>query len=73
MISFLRGEAEFRDDVIVSFCHHVLVFSSEAAGREWTATRPDALLLTLDQGAEVGRVVIRSKLGQVLDDAREVA
>ena len=34
-----RGEV--RPDVIASFCHHVLFFSSEEAGRQWIAERPN--------------------------------
>lgn len=71
MISFLRPQTEFSHDMIVSFCHHVLFFSSEAAGRAWTATRRNALLMTLEEGAEVGRLVVNAKFGQAL--AHEMA
>jgi len=73
VISFLRPDAEFSHDVIVSFCHHVLFFRSEDAGKLWTATRPDAFLLTLEQGFELGRLVVEAKYGQTLDSPCEVA
>jgi len=73
VISFLRPDAEFSHDVIASFCHHVLFFRSEDAGKAWTATRPNAFLLTLEQGFELGRLVVEGKYGQTLDSLREVA
>jgi hypothetical protein len=42
VISFLRQAGRFDHDVILSFCHHVRFFSSEAAGQEWLAGREDA-------------------------------
>jgi len=72
-ISFLRPDAEFSHDVIARFCHHVLFFRSEDAGKAWTATRPNAFLLTLEQGFELGRLVVEAKYGQTLDSLREVA
>jgi len=72
VISFLRPDAEFSHDVIVSFCHHVLFFRSEDAGKAWTATRPNAFLLTLEQGFELGRLVVEAKYGQI-DSLGEVA
>lgn len=73
VISFLRPEAEFDEDVIVSFCHHVLFFSSQASGEEWTASRPDAFLLTLEQGFELGRLVLEATYRETFEALDAVA
>jgi alkylmercury lyase len=69
VISFLRPEREFDQDVILSFCHHVLFFNSEEAGRTWIAGRPNAFLLSLEQGFELGRLVVEAAFGTALDGA----
>jgi len=66
VISFLRPEGTFDPDVILSFCHHVLFFSSAEAGEQWTAKRRDAFLLPLEQGFELGRRVFQEKFADAL-------
>ena len=66
VISFLRPQREFDHDVILSFCHHVLFFSSEEAGSRWAAGREHVFLLSLDQGFELGRLVVEAKFGAVV-------
>jgi hypothetical protein len=70
VISFLRPEREFDQDVILSFCHHVLFFSSEEVGTAWAADRPHAFHLSIEQGFELGRLVVASQFGAALDGAR---
>jgi len=62
----LRPEGTFDHDVILSFCHHVLFFSSAEAGEQWTAKRRDAFLLPLEQGFELGRRVFQEKFADAL-------
>lgn len=69
VISFLRPDGPFGQDVILSFCHHVLFFSSQEAGEQWAAARETAFLLTLEQGFELGRRVWEAKLGDALKAA----
>lgn len=69
VISFLRPEGTFDEDVILSFCHHVLFFSSDEAGRPWIAGRPHHFLLSLEQGFELGRLVVQATYGAALDAA----
>src|SRR5262249_53172026 len=73
VISFLRPEGAFNQDVIANFCHHVLFFASEKAGERWIGDRDDALLLTLGQGLELGRRVWETKLAAVLAAERAAA
>jgi len=69
VISFLRPDGPFGPDVILSFCHHVLFFSSRKAGERWAAGRENTFLLSLEQGFELGRRVWAAKLGEALTAA----
>jgi alkylmercury lyase len=73
VISFLRPQGEFDQDVIASFCHHVLFFYSEEAGRQWIATRPHHFLVSLAQGFALGRFVIEAQFGAALGVARRAS
>jgi alkylmercury lyase len=66
VISFLRRQGTFDHNVILSFCHHVLFFSSAEAGEQWIAGRPDAFLLSLEQAFELGRRVFQQTLAGAL-------
>jgi alkylmercury lyase len=55
VLSFLQPSAEWKDDVIESFCHFVLLFASREAGTEWVADHPGTFLLGLDEAFELGR------------------
>lgn len=66
VLSFLRPEGRFDHDVILSFCHYVLFFRSEATGREWTANHPNTFLLSLEDGFQLGRLTWEAKLGAAL-------
>lgn len=73
VISFLRPEGKFDVDVIASFCHHVLFFSSEEAGRQWIAERPNHFLLSVEQGFALGRLVIEARYAAALGAATQVS
>jgi len=66
VISFLRPAGKFDHDVILSFCHHVLFFSSAEAGEQWIANRTDAFLLSLEQGFELGRHIVQQGYADAL-------
>ncbi len=56
VISFVTPrQAEIKEDVILNFCHHVHFFRSAEVAGSWIAKRPDARLLTLDEGWALGR------------------
>ena len=73
VISFLQPDRPFDHDVILSFCHHILFFTSEEAGEQWIGDRDDAFLLSLEQGFELGRRVWEAKFGAALASEREAA
>jgi len=73
VLSFRRPEGRFDYNVIQNFCHYVLFFSSEAAGREWTSLRPNAFLLTIPDAFELGRRLVERHYGRMPDaEARAV-
>jgi alkylmercury lyase len=57
------------EDVIRSFCHHVLYLAAEEAGRRWMATHPGTFLLSVEQAFEVGRRFNLGRFGAALADA----
>jgi alkylmercury lyase len=69
VVSFLVPTRPWDDDVIGSFCHHVLYLASEQAGRRWMATHPGTFLLSVEQAFEVGRRFDLSRFGTALAGA----
>ena len=65
-VSFLSPGAAFDADVVMSFCHYVLFFSSEEAGKRWCADHADTFLLTVDEAHEIGRLVNKARFGGTL-------
>ena len=68
VLSFVRPDRPFDAGMIQSFCHYVLFFASEEAGREWTSGRDNTFLLTIEDGFELGRLTNRAKFGAALSD-----
>jgi|GEM_PF-6879499 len=52
----------------MSFCHHILFFSSRNAGEHWASEHENALLLTVEEAHEIGRLANRHFLGAALDE-----
>lgn len=55
VVSFLAPTDRWDEDVLGSFCHHVLHFSSRETGERWVGERPETFLLPIDAAAELGR------------------
>lgn len=55
VLSFLVPQGELGHDVIQTFCHYVLNFATEESGKQWTAEHEGTLLLTPEEGFEIGR------------------
>ncbi len=66
VVSFLVPTKPWDDDIIQSFCHHVLYFASEEAGRQWLAAHPGTFLLSVEQAFEVGRRFDLGRFGAAL-------
>ena len=55
-------------DVIASFCHYVLFFSSEESGKQWIANHENTFLLTMDDAYEIGRLTNQATFGAALKE-----
>jgi len=55
VLSFLRPDQPWDDDVITTFCHHVLHFTGPAAAEAWTAGHPGTFVLSLADAAGLAR------------------
>lgn len=60
MITFIKPALEkIKEDVTGSFCQYVFFVDSEETGKQWQQQRSDGFLLTLNQGFELGKNIIR--------------
>ena len=66
VLSFLRPDGPFTDEVISSFCHFVHFFASAEAAAEWIERHPNTHTLSLDEGFELARRHNRERLGAAL-------
>lgn len=55
VVSMVTPRGPFGYDVIESFCHKVLFFTSEETGKSWVAEHEGTTLLTVQEAFEVGR------------------
>lgn len=54
VVSMVIPEGPFGYDVIESFCHKVLFFTSEESGRKWVGEHEGTTLLTVGEAFQVG-------------------
>lgn len=54
VVSMVIPDRPFDYDVIDSFCHRVLFFTSEESGRKWVAEHEGTTLLTVGEAFQVG-------------------
>jgi alkylmercury lyase len=55
VLSFLRPDQPWDDNVMTTFCHYVLHFTGPATAARWTAAHPGTFVISLDQAAELAR------------------
>jgi hypothetical protein len=55
VLSFLRPDQPWDNDVMTTFCHYVLHFTSPATAAQWTAARPGTFVISLAEAAELAR------------------
>lgn len=55
VMSFLRPDQPWDDDVMTAFCHYVLHFTGPATAERWTAARPGTFVISLGDAAELAR------------------
>jgi hypothetical protein len=57
VLSFVRREQPFDADIVTTFCHLVHFFASRDAGAAWTAQHPGTFVLSIEEGAQIARLV----------------
>ena len=55
VLSFLRPDQPWDNNVMTSFCHHVRHFTSPATAQRWTAGHPGTFVINLNDTAELAR------------------
>jgi alkylmercury lyase len=55
VLSFLKPDRPWDDDVITSFCHYVLHFAGPESARRWTAEHPGTFIVSLHDAVELAR------------------
>jgi len=55
VVSFLRPDQEWDDQVMATFCHYVLHFTSTATAKQWTDEHAGTFVLGLDEAVELAR------------------
>lgn len=63
-VSFPPPAAASIDDITGSFCCHVHFLAGPAAAQRWLAEHDGALVLTLDEAFELGRLATRPRLAR---------
>lgn len=68
VLSFLVPDGPFSEkDVVSEFCHFIHFFSSREAGERWVREHTGTILLSLEDGFELGRVRNRARSFELLD------
>ena len=55
VLSFLRPDQPWDNNVMTSFCHYVRHFTSPATAQRWTAGHPGTFVINLNDAAELAR------------------
>jgi alkylmercury lyase len=56
VVSFLKPEKAFDQDVIQTFCRYVLFFASRSSAQRWASERHGIVLLPVADAFQVGRL-----------------
>jgi alkylmercury lyase len=60
VISFIKPELQkIKDNVVQSFCQQIFFLASETEGQKWCNNHPDAFILSMDQGFQLGQQIVR--------------
>jgi alkylmercury lyase len=56
VLSMLRPREDMLADIVKSLCHFIFFFPSEAGAQAWLQGRPDAFLMTVEDGFRLGQM-----------------
>lgn len=68
VLSFLRPDRPWDDDVVVSFCHYVLLVGDMDAARRWSGEHAGTFTIGLDEATELARRHVQRTFALVLPD-----
>ena len=68
VLSFLRREQPWDDQIMATFCHYILQFVGSESARRWTANHPDTFIISLDDALHLGRRHVTRSFGATLAD-----
>ena len=66
VLSFLRPDRRWDDDVMTTFCHYVLQFAGPDSAGRWTAEHPGTFTISLDDALELARRHTARMFGRAL-------
>ncbi|MGH2426974.1 MAG: alkylmercury lyase MerB [bacterium] len=69
VVSFLKPQVAFDENVILNFCHYVHFFVSAEAAVSWVAAHPQTFLLSMQEAFELGRLTNAAHFGAALRHA----
>ncbi len=65
VLSLVRPPEAESSEIRNRFCRHVMLFRDEEAGRRWAADRDDVTLVSVEEGARLGRRHAEAVIGEV--------
>lgn len=61
VISFIKPELQkIKDNVVQSFCQQIFFLASDTEGQAWCKDRPDAFILSMDEGFRLGKQIVNA-------------
>lgn len=66
VLSFLRPDGEWDDQILATFCHYVLHFTEPKSAQRWANRHEGAFVVDLEAGVELARRHVERTFGEAL-------
>jgi alkylmercury lyase len=66
VLSFLRPDRPWSDDVVTTFCHYVRMFSDVDAAQRWTAVNAGTFVISLAEAVDLARRHVHRRFDRTL-------
>ena len=73
VLSFLRPDRPWDDDIVTTFCHYVRMFSDAGAAQRWTAMNEGTFVINLAEAVDLGRRHVHRSFDRTLAAPRRHA
>lgn len=67
LMSMLEPPEDMLEDIVAKLCHYIFFFRDARAGAQWTADHPGTMLMSINDGFELGRLKNEGRYGDALD------